>query len=887
MKSLLQLLTLFSALIFSIGSINAQLYKVALDETVNNSTLIAEGKVIGKKSFWNDAHTMIFTANTVEVYKIFKGNIIGGTIEVMTQGGSVGPDAVEVSELLQLDIGKIGVFFCEPNRLNLKSPLTQKILYDVYASDQGFLRYDFENDEARAPFATYKKIESNLYKIIQQKTGQSFRAVHGAFSVASIMAQKALQSGQTVLASISSFSPATVHGGALNDPTNNTLTINGSGFGTASGSAEVRFKDGNSDFTTPDYSVPYTSSYMVSWSDTKIVIKVPSRAATGKIAVVISDGSIVQSTATLDVFYSVLDAAFDFSPTVDTTVVVEPRLMNTNNSGGYNFKYSTSTSGGGKNFSTDPVKATFLSALTTWKESAGINFSEGPTTPVQKIEDDTNNLVVFDNLNTGVSPMASGVLEITYSFSSLCYVASPFQVYAAQKRGFDILIRNNGVSVGNIPFEEGPCFPAEGTYDRETVILHELGHALNLAHINDDFEGISVPNLNPEKVMHYAITSSVDRRSLDNSAYKAGFYTTTKQNNIYGSCGLFASEMTPLSYIVLFNDECPSTFPVAATTPGTVVNFDLVHATSNKFVDPQYTAVNCSNSGTQVTNNAYYAFKTNNTSNGTLTISISGYVTTPASVASCIGEGVRLALYNVSSCPTGQSYPQPIACRTFSADGTLTDITGLLPNHSYLLYFDGLRNTKANFNATLNGSALPLNLSNFTGEFINGKNQLYIYVLQAINVKTISIEKSSDGIHFSEIGALPSSLNWMGKHTYTDAQPFAGNNYYRLRIVNNDGTFDYSNILLLKNDAKRLVYIYPNPVKDVLTIGVTSLNAARYNCLVYDISGKLLFSGTHQLAQGVQTISIPFNQIAAGVYVVKVADEDGNTIIRKNVVKQQ
>ena len=91
---------------------------------------------------------MIFTANTVEIYKSFKGNVDQKTIEIMTQGGSVGPDAITVSDLLQLDIGKTGIFFCEPNRINLKSPFSKKILFDVYSSDQGFLRYDLENDEA-------------------------------------------------------------------------------------------------------------------------------------------------------------------------------------------------------------------------------------------------------------------------------------------------------------------------------------------------------------------------------------------------------------------------------------------------------------------------------------------------------------------------------------------------------------------------------------------------------------------------------------------------------------------------------------------------------------------------------------------------------------------
>jgi hypothetical protein len=68
--------------------------------------------------------------------------------------------------------------------------------------------------------------------------------------------------------------------------------------------------------------------------------------------------------------------------------------------------------------------------------------------------------------------------------------------------------------------------------------------------------------------------------------------------------------MTPLSSFAISNDDCPSTFPSTVLQDNTTVSFDLVHATSNKFVDPSFKQVNCKNTGTPVTNNAYYAFLT-------------------------------------------------------------------------------------------------------------------------------------------------------------------------------------------------------------------------------------------------------------------------------------
>lgn len=886
---LLNRFVLFASLLFTSIFAHAQLYKVDLDEKVQKSSLIVEGRVVDKKSFWNDDHSMIYTTNTIDVYKSFKGDIKEKQIEVVTVGGSVDLFYIEASDLLVLDRGQTGIFFCQPGTSSLKSPITRKAMLDVYSSVQGFLRYDESADEANAPFANYKGIEKNLYKSLQQKTGKSLKVINSNYKVNKVTASN--EESTVLAASISSFSPTTVHGGTLNDPANNTLTINGSGFGaTPSGSCAVKFKDGNSASTSPTYSVPYYSSYIVSWSDTKIEIKVPARAATGKIAVVISNGTSNTSSDSLNVFYSVLNAEFIYG---GDTLASEPRMMNTNSSGGYSFLYSTSTSGSGKNFNTAPEKNTFLRAINTWKEQVGVNFIEGGTTTTQAVSSsDNKNVIMFDNKNTGNAVLPSGTLATTYSYFSACTKTST-TLYQAQKVGFDMVIRNNAVSSGNTSFAIGPCFPQGAELDLEMVILHELGHALDLAHINDDLESSNGSNalyINPGKLMHYAITNYVDRRSLDVSAYQGGLYATAKQNNSYGVCsGAFTSEMTPLSYIVIPNDNCPASFPTTATTPGTIVNFDLVHATSNKLSDPQFTAINCGvANGEFVVDNAFYAIKTNGTTNGSLNILISNYKTTPAGQAdTCTGQGVRLAMYDVSSCPGGQNYPQPIACRTFTGNGSLSSITGLSANHNYLLYFDGLRNTKANFDATLNGTALPLTLSKFYGEYINNSNKLYIDILQATNVKAIRVDKSADGNNFTSIGSLEfTTADLVGKHTYTDALPFAGNNYYRIAIINNDGSIEYSNIILLKNEAKRLIHIYPNPVKDVVNINITTSSAEKYNYSVFDISGKLLINKYFDATQGTQTIKVPLNNVANGTYLVKVTDAKGNIVAKQNILKQ-
>ncbi len=584
-----------------------------------------------------------------------------------------------------------------------------------------------------------------------------------------------------------------MHGGAItNDLVNNVLTITGSGFSNnPSGSAAVMFKDANSDNADPDFSVPYNSPYIISWTDTQIKLHVPDRAGTGKFAVVAEDGTTATSTNSLDVFFSVIDALFQNN--AGDYVIKEPRLMNTNNSGGYSIVYSTSTSGRGIDFSVSPAKGTLERALATWKEILGANIIAGGTTTQQAVQDDDVNLITFDNDNTGQPHMGDGVLESTFSWFSACQQNG--QILVAQKTGFDIVLRNDAVSSGDkITIEDGPCFPAPSAYDLEMIILHELGHALNLSHINDDFEngGGGYTTVNPSKLMHYAILDYVGRRSPDISAYDGALYDITPQQNVYGSCGLFAQEMTPLSAINLAGDECPSNFPSSSIADNTVVIFDLVHATSNKLKDPSFREVTCTSTGTTVTNNLYYAFSTG--SKTEVTLDISNYTTVPAELASCSGQGIKMALYDVQTCPQAQTYPAPVICGTFNGNTTIK-LDQLEQNHKYLLYFDGIRNTKASFYATFNP---------------NGSNP---DITTTIDIAPNPIE----------------------------------NGYANIKITNTQGSF--------------------------------------YQYAIFDAVGKQLLTGKLTVSSPVQTFTLTMKNVAAGMYFLRVADENGKIISKKKLIK--
>ena len=92
------------------------------------------------------------------------------------------------------------------------------------------------------------------------------------------------------------------------------------------------------------------------------------------------------------------------------------------------------------------------------------------------------------------------------------------------------------------------------------------------------------------------------------------------------------------------------------------------------------------------------------------------------------------------------------------------------------------------------GSILPVIISSFTVSRVGKSAMLNWQTSSELNFSYFSIERSTNGTNFSEIG----KVNAVGNSSITQSYSFQdlaytnGLNYYRLKLVNKDGSFNYS-----------------------------------------------------------------------------------------------
>ncbi len=188
------------------------------------------------------------------------------------------------------------------------------------------------------------------------------------------------------------------------------------------------------------------------------------------------------------------------------------------------------------------------------------------------------------------------------------------------------------------------------------------------------------------------------------------------------------------------------------------------------------------------------------------------------------------------------------------------------------------------------GGPLPIELISFTGFFKNDVNILNWITASELNANRFEIERSSDGENWYSVGTVASIGSQYEETLYNfqDENPLFGINYYRLKMIDNDETFEYSSIIKIEsiqNLIPEQFRIFPNPTKGKVIIGINSWKDRKAAIQVVDLSGKILKLKKVSLEKGDTQTIIDISNLAIGVYIIVFTDEFGNKWSEK-VIKE-
>ena len=172
-------------------------------------------------------------------------------------------------------------------------------------------------------------------------------------------------------------------------------------------------------------------------------------------------------------------------------------------------------------------------------------------------------------------------------------------------------------------------------------------------------------------------------------------------------------------------------------------------------------------------------------------------------------------------------------------------------------------------------SVLPVTLIAFDAEKDEKTVKLSWKTSSETNSNFFEIQHSRNGKEWQPLGRVTSAGESKEQMSYdfTDANPVAGNNYYRLKMVDRDGTFAFSQIRQVSWEGTDLV-VFPNPATDRLEIEVKDwsdvakvrvLNAG--GAVVKETSGKTSSSGKY----------LPLTGFKPGNYILQIEYRDGSS----------
>jgi len=189
-------------------------------------------------------------------------------------------------------------------------------------------------------------------------------------------------------------------------------------------------------------------------------------------------------------------------------------------------------------------------------------------------------------------------------------------------------------------------------------------------------------------------------------------------------------------------------------------------------------------------------------------------------------------------------------------------------------------------NSTINytpSGALPVELTTFEAQSREENIHLSWETASELSNDYFLVEYSIDGDNFKEVGKVMGQGTTISSNSYgfIHQAPIAKVNYYRLKQVDYDGKFEYSNIIAVDMVVNNHIKIVPTLANDLIQIQYEGEEA---NVIIFNLNGQKVYQERKNFENGFQEVNV--NDLPNGIYFLNVIDQKNVQLKGARFIKQ-
>jgi hypothetical protein len=167
----------------------------------------------------------------------------------------------------------------------------------------------------------------------------------------------------------------------------------------------------------------------------------------------------------------------------------------------------------------------------------------------------------------------------------------------------------------------------------------------------------------------------------------------------------------------------------------------------------------------------------------------------------------------------------------------------------------------------------------FTGSYRNNVTTLNWETVNEQLFDRFEVERSSNGADFATIGIKPAAAsNYSAKQSYQLNDDLSSVNgsvfYYRLKMIDTDGKFKHSSVIMIRKEGKTLngIAVNPSPViNGIATVRFSSTAKSTVDFRVVDMQGRVVLQQQNKVYEGNNSVSLNnLSRLQPGVYTLQM-----------------